>query len=799
MNILANKNLQLFSFEVNKDNIIDKTIYTIKFPEEIKKLINNIKGLKSKRFGYNFALKGLAKIAMNYCRDIIYVNNSHSDLLFKDKIWIYSTSQFNLDGLSLHICEWINSELRGVGKLAEEFFLSEQLKLENEIKSNELFNGNYELYNTIPNLYARDMCNKPIFFSSINTSFKFYLLIDENEAGLISEPIFKGNVEPFSYYIKLSLIRPYDGNKKFFINVVLKTKLWRNSSLVDDKENYVDGKQGTSIYIFKKDDFARKQPISFIQCMFTRAESGAKWKNSYDSIYGNNINLDINDVIKNPINYMNLEKDLVCLITNKYKKTKTKRGLGASERINAFNIFKEMYPNLIPRDYIQGVKYSRLGKSLKIENCNRLMSELKRVTIKVWNKYPLKLPEHKNFNKLIIHIYSANDELFFDSILFSKSILGLREVNKKFISPQGLKIEFKHITDNIMRELFEEESKSNRIYEIEKDIAHTVIDSVKILALIDIPSYHNNKSRKHLDSKSVVRVALKNKGIISQFINGYDNKESQYKLQNALFDLYYSAGFLNDEFFSKGFGGKILIGVDFVSNCNRKLLVMSKLEKGNIYYKIYKDEKWHENIEFLCSLDEKVIDTAEKLIKKEKDIGVNNWIFDTIQEVIDSSKEEIYVYADASLRKFYWKFLINNKFNMVNLGVVDDNNRLNIIRINNTYEIPDYYIGDGTPNLEKGLFTNDCETYYMVGARSDTFKIGSNWTKYDSPTTQLVKQRLTEVIILGGDKNIKLKIAQESFLLRKLVPTYDKETLLPLPLYVINKISEYVNAIEDVR
>lgn len=794
---MSKDKLQLFSFEVNETNIIESKIYTIKFPKELRGFINSIKALKAKNFGYVFALKGIAKIVRNYSRDIVAVNSSHIDLLSKDKIWIYSTSKFELEGLKLHICEWINSELKKVGKLTNEFYLNEPLQWDYEILSKDLFNDDYKLYDIIPYLYVNDMCKEQITFDSINASFKFYPLISENEIGLISEPIQKYS-EPFSYYIQLSLKKPFDGNEKLYINLTLGTKIWRDTALVKDKYNFVSGQEGTSVYIYKKDEFIKKQQISFIQCLMIRKnQEEVKFKSSYDDIYSGHIDLNINDVVRNPRNYMSFENNTICLITNSSKKTKTKRGVGEPERIDLFNIFRERYSNLTPRVPVQGITYTRISKTTENKGYSKEILKSRNIEIKKWNKSPLKSSGIDNINKFVISVYSDNKNLFLDTIAISKIILGLREEKGKLISEQEVEFEFKKAKENITRELLESESKIDRVYDIEREIASTEETFTKNLALVDIPPFHNDRKRSHLDSKSVVRVALKNKGIITQFINGYKDEESQYKLQNSLYDLYYAAGFLNTEFYTKGFHKKILLGIDFVQRCNRMLLVISKLENGRLYYKLYGDKKWSGDHELICKLDKEKILNAEKLLRDQKAIGVNDWIYDTIQEVIDNSKEEVYVYADTTLRNNYWKFLMNHSYNIKNLKVIDDDCKLKVIRINNTNELPDYYIGDGSPNYNKGLFTNDYETFYMVGGRSDTFKIGKTWTKYDSPTTPFVKQNVTEMIILGENKDARLEIAQESFLLRRLVPTYDKETLLPLPLYVINRISEYVRAIDE--
>lgn len=791
-------NLQLFSFEINESTIIEKTLYVMKFPRELRQLIEYLKSLKAKDFGYNFALRGLAKIVKNYSREVVSVSNNHYSLLFKEGIWICSTLKFNLEGLRLHICQWINSELKRVGKLTKDFYLEEDLSWDDEISSRDVFNGNYDIYEIIPNLYGKDFCREPLYFDSINKSFKFYPLIGDNGVSLISEPIIKEYGDPFSYNIKILLIKPYDGGGKLYLNISMGTKLWLINSLMNEKGNFYT-KEGTSLYIFKKDEFVREQGISFIQCSFVRDYANVKWKNSYDAVYTENIGLDVNKIVRNPEEYMDFNSNIICLITNKRKDSFTKRGAGMPERIEVFKLFKAMYPASKPKEEIGAISYNRFSKTAPVKKLEKSITELRNIEIKKWIKKPLKFSETSNVKKFIVDIYSVNESLFKHSVNISKMLLGLKEVSGKLLSPDGIEFQFVNNKKNISRALLEEEDKHERISEIENEVAYDLSYSCKHIALVDIPDFHKIDGMKILDSKSSVRIALKNRGIISQFINGFDEVKGHHRLINALYDLYYASGFLNDEFYRQDFHNKVLIGLDFVPGYNGKYLVMSKIEKGRTYYRLYNDEVWVEASDFICDLSEIRLKKAAELLFKEKSTGVNNWICNTLQELIDRSDSEIYILADAGLRQSYWKYLTNDNFKLDQLEVVDEGNRLKVLRINNTNENPDYCIGDGSPNLEKGLFSNDYEVFYMVGARGDTFKINTTKTRYDNIGTPFVKQKVTEMIILGGkSEEEREEIAKDCYALRKLVPTYEKEVLLPLPMYVIKRIGEYIGAMEEV-
>ncbi|WP_346868162.1 MULTISPECIES: pPIWI_RE module domain-containing protein [unclassified Clostridium] len=788
-------NIQLFSFEINENTIIDRTIYLIKFPQELKDLIIRIKELKAKEFGYKFALKGLEKIVKNYCRYILCVNNNLNELLFKDAIWIYSSSKFDLEGLKLHLCEWINLELGKVVNCDEEFYLKEDLEWYGQMTTKELLRCNYKIYDIIPQLYARDICKEKLYFKSLEKSFKFYPLIEENDVRLISEIINKIFVEPFSYRIDIDLVNPYDLNDKYFLNVRLGRKVWRDYSYFEEEKNYVSSKENTSAYIFKKDQFASNQEITFIQCYFTKKDNVVKWTKGYDQIYADNIGININELVKKPDKFMDFDSDIICLITNNSKKTRVKLGVGMEERRDLFNIIKELYPGLSPREEIRGINYIREGKSLNIKELEK-DTKIKGLKLNKTLKKPLLFHKGSKMKKMIIDVVSSNKELFEDSIKISSIILGLEVIEKRYFTSQGIEVIFRLLDSDVTRQLMVSEDKKERLSEIVEHVYEEVESNIQRIALIDIPPYHSEKEAKQLDPKQLIRVAYKSCGILTQFINGYNSEKDNYKLQSALIDIYYATGFLNSEFYEKKYDDKVLLGIDLIPGCNVKIFVISKIENGTTHYKLYKTDKWIKVDELIYSLDNERIDKHIKDLRFSKRDELEIWIYDVIQEVIDSTQNEVYIYCDATLRKRYWTFLTNKKFNTDELKVLDESNKIFFIRINSTDEVPDYNIGN-VVKMAKGLFSNDYETFYMVGKRSDTIQINLKWNKYESPNTLLLKQRLSEMVIIGGDENKRVDIAKESYFMRKLIPTYDSEVSLPLPMYVIKRLTEYITAVRE--
>lgn len=802
---MSEDSLQLWSFEVNEDNIIDGEIHLLRFPNQLKEFILKNFKPKDKEFTYGFALRGLKKIVMNYSREVVYVNNSIPVLFNEDNYWIYSASKFDLEGLIIHINKWINDELKNRAKLKEEFFLTEDLTWGETITIKGIFKRRDKIYSIIPVLYIRDLCKDEIYFESVSRAFMFFPIIKEDNsiASAISEVIFREGFEPYSYEIKLALKKPYDGENKLYLNVSLASKLWATKPFIDEEEekNYVSGKQGTSLYIFKKDEFTRNQTISFIQTKFVRGkENFAEWKNSYDMVYAEAIGIDINEIVKNPGSYMDFNENLICLVSNKNGKNKTKRGTGLGERLDVFEMFKENYNTLLLRERIQPVKYNKFSK---VDRISRNIKPLKKYKINKCLKNALNTNE--KIKRIIFYVYSSNKDLYEAAFEISKTYL---EINKQinpliYLTSNGFQIEFKQYDNNISRMLTSGEDKYGRALEIINGLeAQNENETIKI-ALVDIPAFHENKGTKKLDSKNVVRYALKNNNTLTQFINGYKKEDSALKLSNALADLFFAANFLNDEFYKYGFDKKILLGIDLVPECGHYLLAISKIENGITYYKLLGEGKWQISRECIYGLSKARIKSSEDLLKKyrkEKNKeGIDNWICDTVQEVIDSTNKEINLYLDCSLRSL-WKFPANDNYIKDKLKVIDEKNLLRIIRVNNTDDIPSYSIGSDTPNRKKGIFTNDYKTFYMVGARGDTNQANKFITKYDNPDTLLMKQRLSEIVILGAsNENEGLELGQNAYALRKLIPTYNDEVMLPLPLYVIERLREYVCAVDEVE
>ena len=136
-----------------------------------------------------------------------------------------------------------------------------------------------------------------------------------------------------------------------------------------------------------------------------------------------------------------------------------------------------------------------------------------------------------------------------------------------------------------------------------------------------------------------------------------------------------------------------------------------------------------------------------------------------------------------------------------NLRLLNKSN-LRLIRINNTDEVPEYFIynkKNNNINKQSGVFKGENNTYYLVGKRQESDQTPNGATKCDRPNKPLRRPSIYEVNIIGAsDEDDRDKIALITQELRKMNISYDNHTSLPLPLYVSNRITEYIFAVKNI-
>src|SRR5690606_3860249 len=129
-----------------------------------------------------------------------------------------------------------------------------------------------------------------------------------------------------------------------------------------------------------------------------------------------------------------------------------------------------------------------------------------------------------------------------------------------------------------------------------------------------------------------------------------------------------------------------------------------------------------------------------------------------INEILEQTNDNILILFDAPIRH-WWKDVRNGDLKLDKVPIKLDNlenmERVRVVRINQTDEIPQYRInpkGEVKVNHCKGLFRDSAGIYYSVGSRSDNMmSTAIAEQKYYSPRKQFLHRRLVELIPLGTE------------------------------------------------
>ena len=202
---------------------------------------------------------------------------------------------------------------------------------------------------------------------------------------------------------------------------------------------------------------------------------------------------------------------------------------------------------------------------------------------------------------------------------------------------------------------------------------------------------------------------------------------------NAIKDLMSAAGFVEGSLYKNIGVGKndILVGIGKVSGGNNeKILAMSKIDKGKIYINLYGINNWMELNDCIFSINKNFtnkITISKNGITTAK--GIEQWISENISKILENNRK-VYAFVDTNIRSGLWSKVKNENFNELMLSKLRLLNidLLRMIRINDTDEVPEYFIDDGkkTINKSNGVFKGNNNTYYLVGMRSDTDQAAVN-------------------------------------------------------------------------
>ncbi|ERK31279.1 pPIWI_RE module domain-containing protein [Clostridium intestinale] len=812
--------LQLFSFVLDEDSIDNVELFAFKLPNEVNDIIYKMQDGREKNESSSY--KTIYKIASTLFDKVIYCNNRFWDIKSDDYRWVYTLEKLELDVIRLKITEWLKKEIELRCETPIEINFKEDWKFES-ISLKEIFRSKKgSKYKIIPNYYIYKLSQNEYDFESLQKTLKFQRVMGEETTQMMTLPIKleKRKYNSFSYCIKMIMKDPIDMPYSV-LNVSLSVRIWEDRNIIDDKKSYLKGDESTSIYIYKENPYYLDKSIIFNKISIERNNINSfKFKNTCDEQYCDILDIDVLNILKDTKKYQLGSEEIVALVGKKYTAGMlTQYGAGIPERNEMLNLLNNSLFNFQLREPIAflckggNTKEEKLTKNdLSVYGFDKYIGDkLDKNLVKDGYKLHLK---NKN---VAITIATTNENL---KEKLTATIRALLRLNKKikdntYSNEDKLIVEFKYISNDFATHLRENKSevkkeRSNKIREMfEKE------DFNKLKGIIvDIEPYHDIEGYENLDSKNIVRNELRNQGIINQFINYIDEddlkrnssckgkeKRKATDINTVLStakDLISALGFHESKLYDENFeNSNILIGVGKVSTSNNDTrLVISKIDDGVTYYKMYPDKMWTESTKFIFDLNNKSIQNSKMSLLKNNKIGFENWIKDNIAELLEK-RRKVFCFVDSVLRERIWDYVKNGNLNKFDELDIPNKEYLRIIRINDTDEVPDYYIYDGKDNINKnaGIFKSVNNTYYLVGQKPDTDKKGKYLTKCKNPKTPLKRQTLYEINIQGTQSEEERdSIAKLTQKLRVMNITYNKESSAPLPLYCIMRISEYIKA-----
>lgn len=834
------KDLQLFSFVLDENSIDDVELFAFKLPNEVCDVIYKMQEGKDKNEAS--AYRTIYKVASTLFDKVIYCNNSYKDIKYDDYRWVYTLEEFDLNVIKSKITDWLRKEIALRCEKTIEINFKEQWDFEKINLKDILKNKMKKRYSIIPNYYIYKLSQNEYDFECIEKRLKFHRVIGEESAQMMTLPVKLENklYNPFSYSIEMLMKDPIDIPYSV-LNLSISIKVWEDRNIIceescnvdDSNENvtdhtnasekpkkcsYLKGDESTSIYLYKENPYYYDKDIIFNKISIGRKnEDSFVFENTCDEQYCDILEIDVLDILKNNNKLQNDSNDIIALIGKKYQAGMlTQYGVGLPERNTMLRLLHNYMPKFELRNPIKYLCKNGNNKEIELHNDELKLYGFEEYVSgeggKILPKGLYKLHTDEKEISIIIATKSENLRKKLTSAIRILLRLNSKIKDRVFTNEDKLIVEFKYIDNDFAVHLNKDESNIERINKI-KDIFNECGNNILRGIIVDIEPYHNLKNYKKLDSKNAVRNGLRRSGIISQFINYVDkedikkkndNKEDKKKATNidtilsTAKDLISALGLQERDLYNDNLKtNDILLGINKLSTSNNDTrLVISKIDNGKTYYKIYPEKIWIESRKFIFNLDNKIIQKSKMDLSFKNRIGFENWIKDSIAEVLES-KRKVYCFVDCVLRGSIWPYIKNDQF--VNFDNLDIPNKelLRIIRMNSTDEVPDYFIYDGKDNINKrtGIFKGNNKTYYLVGSKHDGNQEGNYWTKCDNPSNTLKKQALYEINIQGTESEEERdSIAKLTQKLRNMNISYKKESSAPLPLYCISRIGEYIKA-----
>ena len=338
------------------------------------------------------------------------------------------------------------------------------------------------------------------------------------------------------------------------------------------------------------------------------------------------------------------------------------------------------------------------------------------------------------------------------------------------------------------------------------------------LAAIDMLDFRLKKysNLKDIDPKYFIRNKLAKMGVMTQFIDGsvvdgmeketvYRNKDFLSRLKNTVEDLVFAGGFYSPLMYEdkKYFIHEMdcIVGFGRISDLNNgKIFGMTLIKDGAMFIRLYNDEeRWFSIPEMGQRLDRELLKKVNFIGCKASVLadGIKQWFLRTINELTCIHKKVVCFIDCASRNQL--KLAKNADFKKcmeTELFIHKEN--LTLIRFNTTDEVPSAHtLDDKKPyNRISGVYQSEYRrnTFYLVHKRSDIKAPKASLTKLMLPSKPLYLQTVAEIDIVTSQETLFSYYAELTFDLMSMPLTASPQTLTPLPLYLLKRLTEYIIA-----
>ena len=201
-------------------------------------------------------------------------------------------------------------------------------------------------------------------------------------------------------------------------------------------------------------------------------------------------------------------------------------------------------------------------------------------------------------------------------------------------------------------------------------------------------------------------------------------------------------------------------------------------------------------------IDQSIISLNTETIQKSiVKTSIRSWIEQEIELLLEEYPDKTIILLLDSVFRYNqkWAELRNENVSLYELPFQSDllkyNNRIKVIRINTTEEVPYYDITDDKKEFTKksGLFRHEKGVYYSIGIRPESLQSKNDAVKVDIPHQLIGKQKNVELIISGGhSQEERDRLALMCHNLRRANLTYDASTKLPLPMHCLETLKDYI-------